>query len=481
MLLALIVGVVGGLAIVAGNPVVPFIALIALLVLPLLVTRPMAGMVLVVSTITLLPYAVSPVRLAVLTPTLLEIGLLLLYVAWFLHSLLNTGAGFQRTPIDLWLLLFLGCTLFSLVLGLARDASTEVVHNYSKLILAVVVFFAIVNIIKTPQQMALVMRSLIILGGIAASLGLVLWRLPDTTASGLLSRLAIIGYPTDRIIRYVEDNPALGERAVGTQVDPNSFGGMLVVIAVLTGVQLLARKPLLPRWLLGGLLLIDVATLLLTQSRSALGGLLAAGVLVATMRHRRLWVWGVLALVPILAFGFGSGYLARLGAGLRFQDQASLMRLAEYSNAFDIITHYPAFGVGFGTAGELALTTGVSSVYLTIAERTGLIGLFLFLATIFVFFRSVIPAITSSRKHAPDPGSQHEREWSVLDTTLLGCTAAVLGVLVVSIVDHYYFNIEFPHMAALLWLVIGLALTARRLLQDEGRSSLTSNQEPTAM
>lgn len=31
-------------------------------------------------------------------------------------------------------------------------------------------------------------------------------------------------------------------------------------------------------------------------------------------------------------------------------------------------------------------------------------------------------------------------------------------------VDHYYFNIEFPHMAALLWLSIALALAARRLL-----------------
>ena len=27
-----------------------------------------------------------------------------------------------------------------------------------------------------------------------------------------------------------------------------------------------------------------------------------------------------------------------------------------------------------------------------------------------------------------------------------------LGALLVGLVDHYYFNIEFPHMAALLWL-----------------------------
>jgi len=464
VLLTLIVGAAGGLAIVAGNPAVPFVAVVGLVAVPLVVTRPMAAMGLVVAAITLLPYAASPVRLAVLTPTLLEVGLLLLYVAWLLHALLNSGAGLRRTPIDLWLVLFLGSTLFALVLGLGRDASTEVVHNYFKLMLGVGIFFGVVNVIRTPQQVAMLMRTIIVLGGVAALVGMVLCRLPDGTASGLLSRLAIIGYPTDRVIRYVEDNPALGERAVGTQVDPNSFGGMLVVIAVLTGVQLLARKPLLPRWLLAGMLAVDVGTLLLTQSRSALGGLVVAGVLIGTMRHRRLWVWGVVAVVLVLALGLGSGYLARLGAGLRFEDQASLMRLAEYRNALDIIGRYPAFGVGFGTAGELRFTTGVSSIYLTIAERTGLTGLTLFLITLFVFFRNALPSIVASRKLAPERGSESEREWSVVDTTLLGCTAAAMGVLFLSVVDHYYFNIEFPHMAALFWMVVGLGLVARRMI-----------------
>ena len=55
------------------------LALVGLLTLPWLVTRPMFDLVVVVCTITLLPFATSPARLAVLTPTLLEVGLLLLY------------------------------------------------------------------------------------------------------------------------------------------------------------------------------------------------------------------------------------------------------------------------------------------------------------------------------------------------------------------------------------------------------------------
>lgn len=466
VLLALGLGAAGGLAIVAGNPVVPFAALVGLVALPWLVTRPMADMMLVVATVTLLPFAALPVRLAVLTPTLLEVGLVLLYVAWLLRALLNTDTreGVARTPLDVWLLVFLGSTLFAFVLGLGRDNSSDVIHNYIKLLLAIGVFYAATNLLRTSGMVALVLRALILLGGIEAALGVALWRLPDTLVTSILSHLSVVGYPTDRVVRYVEDDPALGERAVGTQVDPNSFGGLLVVITVLTGVALLARKPLLPRGLLGGLFLVDIAALALTNSRSALGGVLAGAILVATLRYRRLWGWGLVGAAVILLLGVGGGYFARLGAGLQLQDQASLMRLAEYRNALDIIGRYPAFGVGFGTAGELDLTTGVSSIYLTIAERAGLFSLALFVLTAIVFLLNTLRALVVSHRLAPVRGSPSEAEWSVLDTALLGGTASILGALLVGVVDHYYFNIEFPHMAGLFWLVAGLALVARRLL-----------------
>ena len=464
VLLAVGLGAAGGLAIVAGNPVVPFAVLATLVALPWLVTRPMADVLLVIATITLLPFAALPVRLAVLTPTLLEVALALLYVAWFLRMLQRPDERLQRTPVDMWLLVFLGSTLFAFVLGLSRDLRTDVIHNYVKLILSIGIFFAAANLLRTPRTVALVLRSLVVLGGAAAALGVALWRLPDSLAASLLGRLRVVGYPTDRIVRYVEDNPALGERAVGTQVDPNSFGGLLVVIAVLTGVALLARRPVLPRWLLGGLFLVDMAALVLTNSRSALVGVVAAGVLVATMRYRRLWIWGVVGVIAIAALGVGSGYFARLAAGLRFEDQASLMRLAEYRNAFDIIGRYPAFGVGFGTAGELDLTTGVSSIYLTVAERAGLFGLALFLVTVFALLAAALPAIRRSVALPANPHDPGDRDWPALDTALLGGTAALFGTLVVGLVDHYYFNIEFPHMAALFWLVAGMVMAARALV-----------------
>lgn len=472
VLLGVGVGVFGGLAVAMGNPVVPFVALVALLVLPWLVTRPLADVALVIGTVMLLPFAVLPVRLAVLTPTLLEMGLLFLYISWLMSLLFGAGqgVGLARTPLDGWVLVFLASTLFSFVGGLTRDSSSDVVHNYIKLVLSVGLFFATGSVIRDSRTLATVMRWLLLAGGAAAALGLVLWRLPDALATSLLTRLSVVGYPTGRVIRYVEDNPALGERAVGTQVDPNSFGGLLMIVAVITGVQLLARKPLLPRWLLGGIFLAEVGAIVLTQSRSALGGVLVGAVFVATLRYRRLWAWGVAGAGLLLVVGAGSGYFARIAAGLRFEDPASLMRLAEYRNALAIIERYPVFGVGFGTAGELDLTTGVSSLYLTIAERAGLVALALFVIAMLAFFAHTLPAIIASRRAAPAKGDPAETEWSVLDSTLLGGTAAMSGALIsVGPLDHFYFNIEFPHMVALFWLTASLTLVAWRMTKTQRR------------
>ena len=305
-LLAMGVGVFGGLVMIAGNPLVPFAALVALVALPWLVTRPMFDLVLVVCTVTLLPFAVLPVHLAVFTPTLLEIGLLLLYMAWALRALSDPDEKVVRTPLDGWLILFVGCTLFAFVLGLSRDSASDVIHNYLKLMLSVGVFFAAGNVIRTWKQVEVVLKALIASGAFVAFLGVALWRLPDSLAGSLLTRLSILGYPTDRVIRYVNDDPAQGERAVGTQVDPNSFAGLLVIIAALTGVQLLAHKPVLPRWLLALMLLLDMAALVLTQSRTAFLGVLVVGVFVATLRYRRLWGWGIAALWWSRRWGWGA-------------------------------------------------------------------------------------------------------------------------------------------------------------------------------
>ena len=77
-----------------------------------------------------------------------------------------------------------------------------------------------------------------------------LFMAPDTLAEALLLRLSRIGYPDGGVIRYIESNPALGERAIGTWVDPNALGGILATAAIIIAPQIASKKPVIPwRWL----------------------------------------------------------------------------------------------------------------------------------------------------------------------------------------------------------------------------------------
>jgi O-antigen ligase len=249
------------------------------------------------------------------------------------------------------------------------------------------------------------------------------------------------------VLRYVEDDVAGLERAIGLAVDPNSFGGMLALVVALAAAQLVAKGPILRRWLLACIVGVMTLALLLTFSRAALFGLVFAAAYLATLRYRRLW-WvmlgaGAAAAVLLVSLGFAEEFVTRVVSGVQFQDQAQQMRLAEFQNALAIIERYPAFGIGFGQAPDLDLTAGVSSIYLAMGQRIGLIGLAAFLGTVGAWFVQTISALR---------GLDEERaSW------VLGCQAGVVAALAVGLADHYFFNIEFSHMVALFWGVMGLA------------------------
>ncbi|NJN17027.1 MAG: polymerase [Oscillochloris sp.] len=446
--LALAIGGIVGAA-TAFGPLYAVAGLLGLAVGYVMLVSVEAGLIAVFAIATLIPFGTLPFK-AIITPNFLTLALLGLSVVWVLRLLARSDSYELRiSPLGLPLLGFLGLTLFSLVLGAGGLPDTQTLHNYAKFVLGVLLFFSVLNTVRSREQARLAMRALIICGGIAAGTALILYVLNDTLALNLLVALSRIGYPSaGRVLRYVEDDPDGLERAIGLSVDPNSFGGMLALVSVLGAAQLMARRPVLPRGLLTCIVGLMGLALLLTFSRAALFGLIIAAAYLATVRYRRLW-WvmiaaGTLGGLVLFGLGIADDFTERVVSGVQFEDQAQQMRLAEYQNAVAIIERYPAFGIGFGQAPDIDLTAGVSSIYLAIGQRVGLVGLGAFLALLAAWF-----VITLRRL----PGLDDERiSW------VLGCQAAIVAALAVGLADHYFFNIEFSHMVALFWGTIGLGV-----------------------
>ncbi|KAB8142765.1 polymerase [Chloroflexia bacterium SDU3-3] len=449
---AIVVGLLAGALVVFAPFWLGFALLIALALGYALLRSTNFGLAGALCIAIVLPFGTLPFK-AVVTPQLLELVLLALMGVWLLRLMVTPEATLQLSPLGLPVIGFLGLTLFSFILGSNGSPDSLLLHNYFKFVLAVLFFFSITNCVRSIGQAQFVLRCLIILGVVAALIGLVLFALPNDLSERLLVALGRFGYPTEgRVLRFVNDDIYGVERAIGLGVDPNSFGGMLSLVGAIAATQAVAERPTLPRWasILAALLIAGVT--FLTQSRGALGGLVVGVAFVAVVRYRRL-LWPMLGaalagVVLYTAFGIGSSFVTRVVEGLQFRDLANQMRLAEFRNALAVIQAYPVFGIGFGSAPELDLVAGVSSIYLAMGQRIGLVGLGAFLVVVAIWFRHVHRASQAAFR----------RQDVAIGGWLLALEAGVVAALAVGVLDHYFFNIEFSHMATLLWGTIGLGM-----------------------
>lgn len=439
-----------GASILAVQPIVTAICLIALLVCFVIFRFPFSGLMAFTTVATLLPFAVLPIRV-VFAPTLIDIVLTTLLAAW-LFRVLRREEALLPTHVDWLLAVFLGLAVVALILGMGQSPiPSETLRLFLKFLNSTLLFFGVVQVVRTEQQVASVSRTLLLGGGAAACIALALYALPREAASAALSSLEIVGYPTTEILRPIARTETL--RATGTSVDPNILGGLLMLVGVLLVAQILARKPVLQRPLLATMALLVAGALALTYSRGSWVGLAAGIAFLALGRQRRAILILATGFAAVLLLPQGRAIIGRLGEAFAATDQASVMRLEEYRNAGEIISRYPMFGIGFGGPPTVDLAVGVSSIYLLVAEQMGLVALTCFLGVVFA-------VLVSSWRARPATES-------ALHGMVGGLEAAFVSMLVAGVFDHYFLNVNFPHMVGLFWLIAGLLAVTSRLSRWE--------------
>jgi hypothetical protein len=453
VVLALLAGWGVGAAVALGSPVWA-LAVAAGLVAAWAVTRSvqaaLLGLILVAE---LLPYAVIPLRVGVAL-TFVDALCVVIVLGWLLRHVLPS----RRLELSLagWLLVaYLVTAVVALVVGTAyARPSGAAMRSFLKYLVAMGLFIVVVDVVRDRGTLRRLIRALILGGIVAALIGLAIQTLPRPTIVDVLSSLSVLGYPSGPgVLRFLPGpNNTYSDtlRAVGTSIDPNVFGGMLMLAAALMLAQSFARQPVLPRWFLLGGLAVTAASMVASESRASWLGLAAAGATIATIRDRRLWLLAMPAVGALLALPIGQRMLGRLMSGFAAQDRAAALRVDEYRQALRIIADYPVLGVGFGGAPEAGTFVGVSSIYLLVGEQTGLVGLGLFLLTLLAVGVIGLRAALAAR-------SSDDR---ALAATLL---APFVAAVLVGNQDHYSMNPAFPHMVALFWLYNGLLVASARL------------------
>lgn len=462
--LAGVLAVLGGIVLAFGGPLAGAALFVAGVAVVLVLRDIRVGFVGLVTVVTLLPFATLPFDIGI-TPTFLDLALAAVILVWLLGIVSGKQRDLQTGPVGLPLIAFIIVAIFAFIFGLNNGPLTPtLLRKFAELILSLFFVIVIVDYSRNWVRLEFIVKAIMLAGGAAATVAIVLWLLPEDTTNSLLNYLQLIGYPGGWVIRYIEENPALAERAIGTSVDPNVLGGLLLIIGALVGPQVVTKQPLFPRWLtlaIAGLIFVGVV---LTFSRGAMLGLVAGLGFVAVARYRRLLPYLIVIGLLLLLLPAAQGYITRFIEGFQGQDLATQMRFGEYKDALILIQRYPVFGVGFAGTPDVDIYLGVASVYFTIAQLMGLVGLVAFFAVIATVF-----GYAFLNRKAARLNERHDAVW-------LGLHAALVGGLVAGVFDHYLFNLEFHHAVTVFWMFIGLAVASTRLVTIDAEAE--ANEQP---
>jgi polysaccharide biosynthesis protein PslJ len=431
-----------GVLVAATSPLVPAAGLLGLLLLGAIWARPVLGAASFVAIVAILPFGVIPVPLAGAQLTLVDAILITTFAA----VIGRVAFGGWRLPVGAAGLALIAFALVASAAFVAGSASAvvspELIRRFGKLLASLLFFLIARGLLTSADRLANLTRWLIGAGAVQGAIGAGLMALSPLNQLTLLTRLQVIGYPTTDVLRYVpgpNDTYTDQLRAIGTSVDPNVFGGTLMLALALVIVQWASPKPVLPKVVLVVLALPTAAGVLLSLSRASWLGLAAGLLLIGAMCYRRILVVAGLVGLALLASSLGQEYIARFVSGFSTADRATAFRFGEYTNALTLLQRYPLLGIGFGVSPDIDVTAGVSSVYLLVAEQTGLLGLGAFVtalaATWWIGFRHI--------RATHDPRLQGIRA---------AFLAALSGALVAGLLDHYFANQDFPHAVALFWL-----------------------------
>jgi hypothetical protein len=238
--LALLGAAAIGVIAAASTPFIVVAALLALGVLAVVWARPWTGVFLFVAFVALAPFGVIPLPIAGAQLTLIDAVLLATYSA----VLWRVIFGHTRVPVGVTGAALLG---FSVVIvaafvsgSAALSVPPELVRRVAKLIASVLFFVVARGLLVEPGRLDQLLRWLMIAGAIQGGLGALLMLLPRLTQLNLLTSLRVIGYPTADVLRYVPgpNNTYTDQlRAIGTSVDPNVFGGTLMLALALIVVN----------------------------------------------------------------------------------------------------------------------------------------------------------------------------------------------------------------------------------------------------
>jgi O-antigen ligase len=378
-----------------------------------------------------------------------EVGIYLALLGLVLHP---QGVGFP--PPLRWAALFLLWAFVTALFAISPDAAWPVLIEQLK---ALVIFFVVVNVLRTPQQLRFYI---------------------------LLILVAFVIYPARGTLQnYMTHNTLFG-RVIWNRMyaNPNDLAAMtLLMLGSALAIATVKTQDMRVRWAAAVLVPVTLLIILLTQSRGVFIGLLVGfgPPLLARLRKRPSGTAPVLVVLAVIAvlvpaaswhrledirnpFETGATGADKLRASTpggdlaytKIADDSARERYAILKTGLHIAATHPVLGVGIGgykeANAQIAPQLGARdahNTYVTLAAEMGLPGLLLWLGLV----GSVLAQVRRRREQLEADEHTIQVFW---------IERAVIGFLVAGFFASY-------NKITMLYLFLGIVWAASNVLGRE--------------
>jgi len=385
-------------------------------------------------------------------------GLILLFMLWFVFSILSRRISFA-TPMDM---LIIGLLLFPPIsLFVSIDWELTLPNTYG-LVLSAALFYLIVNLFRRRKRLPLALIATILLAIMIATLGLVGTDWGTSKSNFLTSIYQLL----PNVLKNLPGMP------VGQGINENTLGGALAFFLPFL-VSLIWDKGgfrrmylknssredlihILYKSTIGLVILLIAITLILTQSRGAMLGSIVGILVLAIWKDKHfLWVLPVILLYFIVIIqGYTKGGLTELVALLDNSGEATIQsRLTLWQNSIYILQDFPITGTGlsaFGSVFQSYYTFNIfpyantvffhaHNTFLTIAVEMGLPAMVLYGALLGSFFTMAFYVNRTGRKF--------------IRTLASGLACGMIAHQVFGLTDAYTLG---KKLGVIMWIYFGL-------------------------
>lgn len=359
-------------------------------------------------------------------------------LAVIIKSLTDRRFRWKREGLGAALILFLAVLLVSCIFSFARMASLKVWMMYFVFIMF---YFAVINTIKTRDQLYGLLRLFVISGALVALYGVMQYVFGWTTTNAWIDE------------EMFEDETM---RVFSTLANPNVLGEYLLLVLPPAAVFFLKDKAnTLSKWIYLAITGVIFLCLILTQSRGCWLGFMVSAALFITFYEGRCW-----ALIPlvlcIIPFVIPQTIVERLSSIGNMDDSSTSYRVYIWMGAMGILRHYLAGGIGMGEAAfnevypffsyNAIIAPHSHNTFLQLLVEGGIPVLAVFIAVIVVYMRNV-------------RGIYREREKKSFNSSMtLALAAGVCGFLFQSLFDYTFYNYR---VMAVFFMVIAITMSFR--------------------